>query len=186
MLSVPPKQRITKEMILESAYKVFCEHGMENVNARSVARELNCSTQPIFSYYKGMGELKECLEEQASECFRNELNDAFQAEATETAIYEAYIRFAANEPQLFRHLFIETKLGAGILDENPDVSERVKEFVKEKCGLDQENTDIFCRTLAVYAHGLAARIAMKETDMTPAEAADHLNALKDRELRALH
>ena len=133
-----------------------------------------------------MGELKECLEEQASECFRKELNKAFQAEATETTIYEAYIRFAANEPQLFRHLFIETKLGASILDENPDVSAKVKELVKEKCGLEQENADIFCRTLAVYAHGLAAMIAMKETDITPAEAADQINALKDRECRALH
>ena len=51
---MPPKQRITREMIMERAFDMFCREGMDAVNARSVAKALNCSTQPIFSYYAGM------------------------------------------------------------------------------------------------------------------------------------
>ena len=55
---MPPKQRITREMILETSFAMFCRDGMEAVNARSVAKALNCSTQPIFSYFAGMDDLK--------------------------------------------------------------------------------------------------------------------------------
>ena len=51
---MPPKQRITREMILESSFSMFCREGMENVNARSVAKALGCSTQPIFSYFSDL------------------------------------------------------------------------------------------------------------------------------------
>ena len=46
---MPPKQRITREMILECAFVMFLSEGMETVNARSVAKALGCSTQPIIS-----------------------------------------------------------------------------------------------------------------------------------------
>ena len=38
---MPPKQRITREMILERSFTMFCQEGMEAVNARSVAKALN-------------------------------------------------------------------------------------------------------------------------------------------------
>ena len=43
-----PRQKITKEMILEATFRLTREHGFEQVNARSLAAELGCSTQPIF------------------------------------------------------------------------------------------------------------------------------------------
>ena len=53
-----PKQIITKEIILEAAFKITREMGFENVNARSLAKALGCSTQPIYSRYTNMDELK--------------------------------------------------------------------------------------------------------------------------------
>ena len=70
---MPPKQRITREMILERSFDMFCREGMEAVNARSVAKALNCSTQPIFSYFSGMDDLKTSLEQKAKETFENAL-----------------------------------------------------------------------------------------------------------------
>ena len=66
---MPPKQRITREMILERSFAMFSREGMEAVNARSVAKALNCSTQPIFSYFSGMEDLKNALEQKAKETF---------------------------------------------------------------------------------------------------------------------
>ena len=55
---MPPKPKITKDMILNTVLKITREMGFEAVNARSVAGRLECSTRPIFTCYKNMEELK--------------------------------------------------------------------------------------------------------------------------------
>ena len=55
---MPPKAKITKEMILNTVLKITKETGFEAVNARSIAGRLQCSTRPIFTCYENMEELK--------------------------------------------------------------------------------------------------------------------------------
>ena len=55
---MPPKIRITKENIVERAVEIVREHGMDSLNARSLAKELGCSVQPIFRAFDSMGELR--------------------------------------------------------------------------------------------------------------------------------
>lgn len=45
---MPPKARITKEMILTAVLEITRETGFEAVNARSIANKLRCSTRPCF------------------------------------------------------------------------------------------------------------------------------------------
>ena len=51
---MPPKVKITKEEITAAALELLRQRGMEAINARAVAKELGCSTQPIFSNYSTM------------------------------------------------------------------------------------------------------------------------------------
>ena len=55
---MPPKARITKEMILDTVLDLTRKQGFESVNARSIAAQLRCSTQPIFTCYANMEEMK--------------------------------------------------------------------------------------------------------------------------------
>ncbi|MDE6442414.1 MAG: TetR/AcrR family transcriptional regulator [Clostridia bacterium] len=48
---MPPKQIITKEQILESAYEIVIEKGLQQITARNVATKMKCSTQPIYWYF---------------------------------------------------------------------------------------------------------------------------------------
>ena len=56
-----PKQKITKEMILDAAFTLLRTKGHEAVNARSIASQAGCSVQPIYSCYSNMPELMEEL-----------------------------------------------------------------------------------------------------------------------------
>ena len=58
---MPPKSKINKQDILTSSLEIIRKSGFEEVNARSIAKEMNCSTNPIFRVYKNMDELKEEL-----------------------------------------------------------------------------------------------------------------------------
>lgn len=56
-----PKQRITKEMILDVAFRLARESGYEQVLLKNVAVEIGCSVQPIYSYFSNMEALKEAV-----------------------------------------------------------------------------------------------------------------------------
>lgn len=156
---MPPKQRITREMILERSFVMFSQEGMEAVNARSVAKALNCSTQPIFSYFSGMDDLKNALEQKAKESF-----DAVLASLSEDGdpivrICEAYIRFAAQEPRLFTHLFMRP---VEVVVHPLSGKDLKRELVKKECaysGLDEAVASRLYTEVAIFAHGFAALFA---------------------------
>ena len=45
-----PKQRITKEMVVEAAFTLARDGGMQEVTVKAIAEKIGCSVQPIYSY----------------------------------------------------------------------------------------------------------------------------------------
>ncbi|MBE5799026.1 MAG: TetR/AcrR family transcriptional regulator [Clostridiales bacterium] len=169
---MPPKQRITREMILERSFEMFCREGMEVVNARSVAKALNCSTQPIFSYFSGMEDLKNALEEKAKELFAQALQVDDQPGDPVINIGCAYTRFAAEQPCLFMHLFMINK------DDPlyPFISEENRSLLVQR---EAEHTGLTLKAawhlyvhMSVYIHGLAATRAAHKCDFTPEQMSE--------------
>lgn len=165
---MPPKQRITREMILERSFNMFCQEGMEAVNARSVAKALNCSTQPIFSYFTGMDDLKNALEMKAKETFEEVLkNNEGEGDPLMNAC-STYLRFGVEQPRLFAYLFMRPghELGYSLL-KNAEDSELVKHEA-EYAGISVEEAHRLCIDVTIYAHGLATVQATKQ-EQTPME-----------------
>ena len=42
-----PKQRITREMVVDAAFEIARSEGMEQVMVKTIAEKLHCSVQPI-------------------------------------------------------------------------------------------------------------------------------------------
>lgn len=55
---MPPKAKITKDMIIDAAFEIARKTGAENINARTVSQKLNCSTQPVMYHFATIEELK--------------------------------------------------------------------------------------------------------------------------------
>ena len=154
-VNMPPKQRITRDMILEKSFAMFCKDGMEAVNARSVAKVLNCSTQPIFSYFAGMDDLKNALEQKALETFEATIAGASEGGDPLEESCMAYVRFGEEQPRLLSHLFLRAaKEGNSAF--NYELLERLEEAEMQATGLDREKAHELCRCMWVFAHGLAA------------------------------
>ena len=73
---MPPKVKITREDIIKTAFLLVKEKGEQGINARAIATALDCSTQPLFSNFATMDELRE---------------------AVTSAAYEHYLGFIKNE-----------------------------------------------------------------------------------------
>ncbi len=97
-----PKQRITKDMVVESAFEIARQGGMEQVLVRNIAARIGCSVQPIYSYCRNMDGLRREVTEQTSAFIRKYLaahidkNDLFRSTG------QSWIRLAEEEPHLFK------------------------------------------------------------------------------------
>ena len=108
---MPPKARITKEEIIKTTVNLVRESGAESINARGIASSLNCSTQPIFSNFTSMEELEEATIRAAYEIYLTFIQN--EVESGKYPTYKsfgmAYIRFAKEEKELFKLLFMRDR-----------------------------------------------------------------------------
>lgn len=66
---MPPKVKFEKESILNAAYEVVRQNGWEGLSSRSIARELNSSTGPIYSQLKSMKNIEDKVLRKAWDLF---------------------------------------------------------------------------------------------------------------------
>ncbi len=99
---MPPKTTKTREDILQAAFEVARTEGIEAVSARRVARELDCSTQPVYRAFASMDELREAVMEQTLALAKTYLLTEVEPPFLQFGL--GSLRFAEEEPQLFKAL----------------------------------------------------------------------------------
>ena len=108
---MPAVRKVSKEQIIDAAVEVLRDDGFSAINARSVAKKLGCSTQPIYFSFKNMDELKAALTQRAIELHTQRVLDSLCAHEGSDSRYSSYgmgfVKFAAEEKQLFRWLYLE-------------------------------------------------------------------------------
>lgn len=72
---MPAKKQITKDMILDTALYLLKSQGYEAVTIKRLAKELGCSTQPIYLSFSGMDELRQELVPLAISTFEKNMKE---------------------------------------------------------------------------------------------------------------
>lgn len=62
---MPSKIVFTKEEIINKAFEIFKNEGIDNITARNLASQLKCSTAPIYSNFQNIDEIKQKVIENA-------------------------------------------------------------------------------------------------------------------------
>ena len=157
---MPPKVKITKAEILRTAVTLVREHGESALNARAIASALNCSTQPIFSNFTAMEELKTAVIEEAEILFDEYIKK--EVEANLYPVYKAsgmaYIRFAKEEKNLFRLLYMRDRSGE-ISPEDTSLGMRMEAVIQKNTGLCGIEVRIFQVEMWAVVHGIATMFA---------------------------
>ncbi len=159
---MPPKPKITKEMIVDAAFEVARKTGAENINARTVAKKLKCSTQPVMYHFATIEELKQAAYAKA-DLYHSEylMNIESPCEGVMLGIGLNYIRFAIEEPHLFRFLFQSNFFTGTTLLEMIDAEELAPVLLAMQGavgGSIDQVKEIFI-TIFLFAHGYASIIA---------------------------
>ena len=171
---MPPKAKLTKEQIIESAVEEVRACGYEALNARSLASRLGCSTTPIFSCFKNMEEVKKEVVRRATEVYSSFIDEGLAKTMPFKGVGQGYIRFAKAEPQLFQLLFMTSHDKAAALPAADPNSPRVADAAEAASGLSREKVKKLYLEMWIFTHGIAVMLATKIADFTEEEISSML------------
>ncbi len=156
-----PRARITKDMIVDAAFEIARADGCEAVNARTLAQRLGCSTQPVMYHFPTIRDIKKAAYAKADRFHTAYLMNAEKNERDPLlSIGLNYIRFAREEPHLFRFLFQSGYLSENSLPEMIDSPELAPLLaaMRQALGMNEAQTKSVFLTVALFVHGYASML----------------------------
>lgn len=163
---MPPKIKVTKEKIVDAALDIVRASGAEAVNARTVAAALDCSTQPVFSNFATMEELRLAVMQKAAKLYQAYVAQEIASKKYPTykASGMAYIRFAKEEKELFKLLYMRDRGHTSARWEDESFHSMAS-FVQSYTGLSEADASLFHLEMWAYVHGIATMFATGFLDL---------------------
>lgn len=156
---MPPKCRFTREEIIQAALDLTVEKGVGALTARGLAQRLGSSAKPIFGLFANMEEVQQEVVKAANLRYQEYLRQDMSAGRYPPykASGMAYIRFAREQKELFKLLFMRDRTheekAAG------DELEALLGLIQKNMGLSRDDAYRFHLEMWIYVHGIATMIA---------------------------
>ena len=156
---MPPKCRFTREEIIQAALDLTAEKGVGALTARGLAQRLGSSAKPIFGLFANMEDVQQEVVKAANLRYQEYLRQDMSAGRYPPykASGMAYIRFAREQKELFKLLFMRDRTheekAAG------DELEALLGLIQKSMGLSRDDAYRFHLEMWIYVHGIATMIA---------------------------
>ena len=163
---MPPVQKTGKDEIINAAFDIARKKGFGNLNARAIAKKLGVSTQPIFSNFKNMEDLKMEIIKKASSLYFSMLEE--EEKSGKYPSYKArgmgYIRFAREEKNLFRLLFMD-KRSSDVKFPTDDATKEI-ELISNTLSFSEDKASRMHALLWFFVHGIASLIVTESLQLS--------------------
>ena len=103
---MPPATKITKEMILTCGYEPVKTNGIESINARNLAKNLGCSTQPIYSQFPNVEQLNQSIHDLACEKFEQDVRNGDPSVSFLRSSYLKLVNLAKTQDKVFQLIYL--------------------------------------------------------------------------------
>ncbi|MCI5530943.1 MAG: TetR/AcrR family transcriptional regulator [Blautia sp.] len=173
---MPPKPKYTKEEIVNAAYEVTREKGIDAVVAREVGKRLNTSASPIFTVWNSMEELREEVWKLAKQKYQEYMADIFDYTPAFKEFGMRWVSFAAEEPNLYRLLFLSQRNEHSpylrFKLEFESIIAPLVEEIRKIFGLSEKDAEDLLNQMIIFANGIAAFVITDADSFFP-EAVSH-------------
>ena len=167
---MPPKPKYTKEEIVAAAFELTREKGIDAVVAREVGKRLDTSSSPIFTIWNSMDELRAEVRELAKEKYIQYMDGIFDYTPSFKEFGMRCVRFAADEPNLFRLLFLTKQ------EEHSPYTRFKQDFegiftslmaeIENQFNLSKSQADELLSQMIIFANGIAAYVLTDENSFS--------------------
>ena len=165
---MPPSVKFTKEEVIDAALEITRKKGIDAVTAREVAKELGVSTRPIFTHYASMDELRRDVRERAKGCYQAYIEQGLCEPIPFLGVGQSYIRFAREEPQLYRLGFLTKPdaTGGGAMEALEMSQDLVRASIMRIYHMSAFQADCYFRNLWLVVFSFATMIVTDECTLT--------------------
>lgn len=157
---MPPRPKYTKAEIVNAAYELTREKGIDAVVAREVGKRLNTSASPIFTVWNSMEELREEVWKLAKQKYQAYMAGIFDYAPSFKEFGMRWVGFAAAEPNLYRLLFLSRRDGCSpyvrFKREFESILTPLVEEIRRTFGLPEADAEDLLNQMIIFANGIAA------------------------------
>jgi AcrR family transcriptional regulator len=167
---MPPKISTSKEMIIEAGYSIADEEGIGQVNCRAIAKKIGCSTQPVFSRFPNMDELKEEVFKYACDKLEKTIADRLQSSNTQSLLEIAVTvlaDLARDHKNLYKLIYLSDFRSEKSFLEERERYQTNKLIIKElvdRYYIDSERVERIFERSSLLVHGICTVIATTTMD----------------------
>jgi len=164
---------VSREQIIEAAYRIFLDEGADSLNARAVARDSGCSTQPIFTHFGSMENLRALIYERVDVHVQEILFEGENPATDGLMVCRRLIQFAGQYRRVFRDMFINGPHAREGFPLSGPLLEHICTLEAASGGMDPENSIRTC----IFAFGLAT-VAMIDPENNTERLIGELEAVR--------
>ena len=159
-------------MVVNAAFELARDNGMEQVMVKSIAEKLGCSVQPIYSYCKNMESLRNDVAERAKDFIQKYMvthidkNDLFRSTG------RAYIQIAKEEPLIFKIFIFQERKNISSLDDlyQSEASPQMAKFIADELNISVAKAKQLHLDMLIYTIGIGTIFSVT----TPGISADEI------------
>lgn len=166
-----PKQKITKEMVVNAAFELARAGGAENITVKSIAEKLSCSVQPIYSYCENMEGLRQEVAARAREFVRDYTAARIEREDLFRSTGRAYALLAKEEPNIFKLFILHQRNNISSLAElyAAETDSDTANIIAEELGIGVTTARELHLNMLIYTVGIGAIFAVSNPGIPPEE-----------------
>lgn len=155
-----PKNKFTKEEMAEAALRVVRAQGIGGLTAKTLADELGTSTQPIFTAFGSMEGARKAVYAAAVGVYERYADAGLKEEVPFFGVGMQHIRFAREEPELYRLLFLTRAQDqeCSAMKSMQHLQELVRPTLTGLYRITAEEADLYFRSLWLVCHSLSTLI----------------------------
>lgn len=162
---MPPKAKYTKEEIIDKAFEMTKEVGIDAVTARELGKRLGTSSSPIFTAFKNMEELQKEVRKKALKEFESFVGDALNFTPGFKYVGMKMVEFAMREPKLFQLLYMREHDGSQtfnmLVEELGELVGICIEIMQKDYELSREDAELLFGQTWLHTFGICVLVAGK-------------------------
>lgn len=173
-----PKQRITKEMVVQAAFELARSGGMEQVLVKNIARVLDCSVQPIYTYCTNMEGLHQDILNQIKIFVKNYISSHIDKKDFFRSTGYAYIQLAKEEPHIFQMFVLHKRHNITSLNDiyRTEASPDMAGLIASDLHITKEQAQTLHMNMLIYTIGIGTILATTEPGIPTDEITTQLES----------
>jgi len=156
---MPPKTVFTKDDVIQAAFEIVQEQGIQALTAREVARKLKSSTAPVYSNFESMKLLERAVLQRSSDLQLEYMTRPY-SELAFLNMGIGYARFAREQCPLFRAMYLEKGEYKDLMYEFEKSMQKQMNTDNRFDILTQEERNSLLDKMWTFTHGMATMICV--------------------------